>query len=452
MRFSSVVIAGAVVAVSLRPAAAQDKSRTIGTKSLIFLRFDIGQNPGDPILKPDALKLIDEVNQFFKTNSRGKFQLDPTIGPTLRLPKLRSTYVQGKGSVLDDAHEVARLGAFHIENYDLEVIATPRLGENFSEGEFGKKGLVLQGEFNWRPFAQELCSNLGIYGSDVWQASGDSIIGSGTAQAYKDPFDFLGDQKGNLAASTLNAPHKWQAGWLTDAEVPVATKSGRYKITPHDTAPATDTTSTKAVRIPLKDGGAYWLEYRPSADTPHARDGLLVYRTTAKPGPTQLLQMNPALAKDEGFKAAPLLAGHVFNDPALNLYVTPLQATANGPMEVAVNIGPFPDNQAPEVEIGSDKWEVDVNTPLTMAGHATDPDGDELAYWWEFGDGEWGGNSKKVTKTWTMPGIYKVTCHVTDMKGGVATNEQEITVMGEAPQEGETGEGATPPAMPGEDQ
>jgi hypothetical protein len=450
MRFCSVVIAGVLFVASLRPAVAQDKSWTTGKKTLAFLRFDLAQAPGDPISKPDALKLISDVNKFFNANSRGKFQIDATIGPTLRLPKLRSTYAQNKASILEDAHEVARLGAYHLETFDLEVMATPRLGDSsFGEGEFGQKGLVLQGDFLWRTLAQELCSNLGISGSDVWQPSGDSIIGPGEAKAFKDPFDIMGDQKVSLEASTLNAPHKWQAGWLSDAEVPVATKSAHFRIMPHDTAPAGDTTSTKAVRIPLKKGGAYWLEYQSSADTPHAKDGILVYRTGDNAGPTQLLQMNPDLAKDEGFKAAPLLTGHVFNDPSLNLYVAPLQVAGDGSMEVAVNIGPFPNNQQPEVEIGANKWEVDVDQPLTMAGHATDPDGDDVVYWWEFGDGEWGGNSKKVTKAWKEPGIYTVKCHVADLKGGVATNEAEVTVKGDMPQEGDqTAEGGTQRGAP----
>src|SRR5262249_33949341 len=69
-----------------------------------------------------------------------------------------------------------------------------------------------------------------------------------------------------------------------------------------------------------------------------------------------------------------------------------------------------------------------VNFNLT----ATDPDGDSLAYSWDFGDLQvWtpsGLNSPTATKAWASPGQYRVQARVSDMKGGVTTASQVITV------------------------
>ncbi|MGC8991693.1 MAG: Calx-beta domain-containing protein, partial [Verrucomicrobiia bacterium] len=66
--------------------------------------------------------------------------------------------------------------------------------------------------------------------------------------------------------------------------------------------------------------------------------------------------------------------------------------------------------------------------PISLFAVASDPDGDQLAYYWEFGDLTFGSNSPAATKYWTTNGIYVVRCTVSDMKGGCATRNLTITV------------------------
>jgi PKD repeat protein len=68
--------------------------------------------------------------------------------------------------------------------------------------------------------------------------------------------------------------------------------------------------------------------------------------------------------------------------------------------------------------------------PLTLVGEAygEDEDGDELSYYWDFGDG-CSSNSQFVNHTYTTPNIYLVSVYVFDPRGNAASNSDLIAVM-----------------------
>src|SRR5205085_6413110 len=65
---------------------------------------------------------------------------------------------------------------------------------------------------------------------------------------------------------------------------------------------------------------------------------------------------------------------------------------------------------------------------VTFNSVAQDSDGDQLAYYWDFGDHTFGTNGPTQSKTFASAGNYVVRCEVSDMKGGVASRLVVVTV------------------------
>jgi hypothetical protein len=97
-------------------------------------------------------------------------------------------------------------------------------------------------------------------------------------------------------------------------------------------------------------------------------------------------------------------------------------------LDVVVNLGTFPSNHRPSVTIGASSSSVAIASPVTLTATASDPDGDTLAYYWDFGDGTFGTNGSIASKSWNASGEYRVQCTTTDMKGGTASDSVIVSV------------------------
>jgi hypothetical protein len=77
-----------------------------------------------------------------------------------------------------------------------------------------------------------------------------------------------------------------------------------------------------------------------------------------------------------------------------------------------------------------------VGTPYTYTSTTTDPEGDQVAYWFEWGDttnSGWtgfvpSGDPGSATKTWTSAGTYEVTVKAKDTHGGESGFSSPLTV------------------------
>jgi len=79
-----------------------------------------------------------------------------------------------------------------------------------------------------------------------------------------------------------------------------------------------------------------------------------------------------------------------------------------------------------DVSVSSDTATL-ATPPMVLAftAHATDPDGDGLAYSWDFGDGHKGSDTE-TSHVYAVPGWYVAVLSVSDGKGGVATNDDRL--------------------------
>ncbi|WP_246856052.1 PKD domain-containing protein [Nocardioides xinjiangensis] len=97
---------------------------------------------------------------------------------------------------------------------------------------------------------------------------------------------------------------------------------------------------------------------------------------------------------------------------------------------------PAADNQPPTADPFVDPRQGSAPLYVHFEANATDPDGDDLTYLWDFGQGD--GPSDQSTAahahvTYADPGSYTATLTVSDGEGGTYEEEFEITVTGEAP-------------------
>ena len=93
-------------------------------------------------------------------------------------------------------------------------------------------------------------------------------------------------------------------------------------------------------------------------------------------------------------------------------------------LDVVVNLGSFPGNNSPTLNITASATNVGPGVGVTFNATANDVDGDSLAYYWEFSESSsysFGSNSPVAVKSWPTAGDYLVRCVVSDMKGGVAS-------------------------------
>ncbi|MCK5254140.1 MAG: PKD domain-containing protein, partial [Thermoplasmata archaeon] len=86
-------------------------------------------------------------------------------------------------------------------------------------------------------------------------------------------------------------------------------------------------------------------------------------------------------------------------------------------------------NEPPIANAGNDA-EVQVGVSLTFRGTATDPEGDNLTYMWEFGDGDfWESNTTGQTNhVYRNPGTYTATFTAEDERGERGSDSRRVTV------------------------
>ncbi len=419
---------------------------SIGNVRVLVIPMTFADQNDQPSSESKLYELMRDVGDHYAKASYGKLTLLSTVTPPIRLPHNEAWYIQkdtSNGGTIDGLgleHSHARAEARKLGFDDGEfdcIVVRLRGGPRTAGGYGGGSSVWIYGD-GVDVTAHEIGHAFGLAHANFWDTAGTSAIGAGANGEYGGHWDVMGGI--GLPNGHYNAQGKNQIRWLPNDFVSEVTASGVYRIFAQDQA-ILDPAKRFALKI-RKDGArTYWGElrglYTGHATRTWADFGLILgWKFPGAGGSNwQLIDTTPgsAFGKDD----SPVSLGRTFSDTEAGIHLTTIavtSATAGEPksVDVVVNIGAFPANQAPVLALAVSAAVVPLNVPVTFTATASDGDGDALAYSWQhFGDANYrtiSPNAAVIARTFTTAGTYVVSCTVSDMKGGTVTRSQLVTV------------------------
>ena len=408
-------------------------SYTEGQKRLLLIRVDFPDLVGAPLTDVTGTNLINGVGSFYNEMSYSRASFAPAgqgsdLTPTYRMPHNSSYY--GTNNYYDllraDARSAAAAGGYPQANYDFDVTCIGSVTGFYWSGlgYVGAPGAWVSSAFSGPGVAaHELGHNFGLNHANFWDTSSQSITGPGTSMEYGDVYDTMGSA--SAGNNHFNSRYKNYLNWLHIDEISTYTTNGTYRIYAHDDPTATGIRGLKIVKDVNTN---YWVELRQKfTGNKWLMNGAGLRWTMNSNQKSQLLDTTPG--SYDGKNDASIPIGRTFADNDSGIYITTLGKGGTVPqsLDIVVYKGSFPTNLAPSVTVTPSATSVAANTVVSFSANASDPNGDALTYFWDFGDGNFT-NGPTASKSWSTTGEYVVRCIVSDFRGGEASDSVIVTV------------------------
>jgi autotransporter-associated beta strand protein len=418
-------------------------THTTGNKKFLAIRVRFTNQAAnyepvsDTVLNSSLQTTVDKFREW----SYGKLESTYDYTPTLDLPQADSWYyANGQEDKLRTDAIVAAAAyddgagnhpyASPETNFDFQAVV---FNGSVSDGVYaglasvGGNSLWMRAPENPILWLHEWGHNFGLGHANLWDVTSDSPIGPGVHAEYANNHSVMGGNSSNYGP--YNTFERYSIHWLESANVVTPTTNGTYRIYNPDNTSLT-AGHPYGMRVVKSTGLTYCIEFRPdwtpTADFT-ADNGALISWTQNN----ELLDMTPLSAAGQG--DAPLLIGRSFADAAAKLTFTPISRGGTSPddyLDVVVNFTDPLSNSPPVAVVTASTYTPVVNSSITLTAVASDPDGDTLAYSWDFGDGGNASvnNSATQTKSWSTAGDYNVRCTVSDRRGKTAVQNIVIHV------------------------
>jgi len=405
------------------PSQVQASAWTEGQKNLILIRVDFSDLSGVPFSDSTGTTLVSGLNSFYTEMSYGRTGFRAVgsgsdVTPTFRMPQRADYYGTNDfyNQLRTDATNAAVAAGFVMTNYDRDVICMGAVpGWSWSGLAYvGAAGAWIRSSFGVGVPAHEIGHNYGLNHANYWDTSGLSVLGPGTSVEYGDIYDTMGTASAGIYH--FNARYKSYLNWLTTNEIVSVTSNGTYRISAHDDP---NSTGLRALKINRPDGTNYWVEFRQKfTSNKWLMNGASL--RGAQSGNQRSLLLDTSPSSIDGKNDAGIVIGRTYADAPAGVYITPIGKGGTTPesLDVVVSVGTISTNVAPTVSIAVSDTNASTGAVLNFTATASDANGDALAYYWDFGDDNFGTNGPAASKSWSAAGEYVVRCVVSDMKGG----------------------------------
>jgi len=414
-------------------------------KKVFFIRVSFPDKPTPTTTKSSLEATLAKVSTNIEEMSQGESRFSSiTVNDDAHLavmPQNSTVYYNFAQNFKDDnlayndainAMKTAD-SSFNPDNYDMVGIFFPNLWDGQPGwASLGGKKLWIFDYDNEYLLTHEFGHTYGLNHAHFWQTTDGSVVGAGTTDEYGDSFDFMGgtyDDRDDYHPEGQN-----RLGWLVkDTEWQDITASGSYRLKRFDHVNAS---GNRALRISRgSNGGYYWLGHRQKFDdNKYLENGIYLIWLKNGANRSWLLDTTPRSASgSDDRKDGSIILGRTYSDTSVtpDIHITPIAKGGTEPdqwIDVQINLGTLSGNNAPNLSGINGATQVKARSSTTFSALATDPDGDALAYYWDFGDGVINPNNADIEHQWAVGGTYTVKLTVSDMKGGTASTEITVTV------------------------